>query len=592
MATHLRTTRAAAPWGAVWSAVLLLAGSAPASGQATDLDVTYIERLPRYDYDAAKNQPAAGDAVTFRGHVENWGTTSFDAVPYRWQLDGVTVTSGTAAIAAGQEALLQLPWTWQSGVHRVKLTVDADDTIDEVSETNNEIEDRTNAIIAGFWVEQSAYAYFHQYQKDLGVGSNSWEDWIQRQMRRQNQASADAIWPISPQGVLDRVRIDKVVVVADGALPLNGGVPTNQPDRFDKTVDLMWGFPASQVQAPSTMYADHTTVSENNMFYIERSLIHELGHARYLIDSYGFDVSNNASKGGYDAVQILEGATPVAGSPLMPFLAFDEVLYYNHSGGIMTGPYEFQWSPYEAGALNLIAGQRASCGNYNAPCNIGVYLQNLPESNHVRFVDNASFPLVNANVRIYRATPASGIWYGKTFDNVYDAEYTTDSNGYVHLPRNPFTGGDPIQHGYGYANGVLIFRIQHFGKVWYRFFEVSDLNLQYWQGNTQDAYYTIVLDGANVGVADAGAGHGFHLGQNYPNPVHGSTTIPFALEQEGMVDIALFDVAGRHAATIAHRRWNAGAHEVVWQPERLGAGVYVVRLEAGGRRAQRRLLIH
>jgi hypothetical protein len=41
----------------------------------------------------------------------------------------------------------------------------------------------------------------------------------------------------------------------------------------------------------------------------------------------------------------------------------------------------------------------------------------------------------------------------------------------------------------------MILRIAHQGQIWYRFVEVSDFNQQYWQGNTQDAYYTLSVAG-------------------------------------------------------------------------------------------------
>lgn len=471
----------------------------------TDLNVTYIERTPRYNYDATKNNPAPGDPVTFTAHVKLWGGQSLTDVAYRWELDGETVEAGVIAnFPAGSEQTLSLPWIWQAGDHTVGFTIDPDNAVAELSEVNNSITDRTNAIIAGFWVEQSLYNYFHQKQRDLGIGSNSWDDWIQRQMRKQNELYASAIWPNSPQGVLDRVRIDKIVVVPDGALPLAGGLPSNNPNLNDHTVDLMWGFTAEGVPHdptnPNEFYERTTWVSEDNPFYIEQSLLHELGHARYLIDSYGFDVHNTYKPGtgtGYDSVKILENGAPVAGSPLMPFIAWGEVLYYNKSGGVMSGPYGFQWSPYEAGALNRIAGRRARCGAWNAPCNIGEYLQELPRNNHVRFVDAKGWPLVNADIRVYQATAApEGGWYGKNFDNTPDLFYTTDAEGFAHMPRNPFSNG-PIVHTYGHANGVAILRIAHGGQVWYRFMEVSDFNLAYWAGNTENAEYTFTLAGAS-----------------------------------------------------------------------------------------------
>ena len=474
-----------------WLAVLATGHVSATFGAAADLDVTYIERLPRYDYSAAKQNPDPGDVVTFQGHVKCWdGTVS--SVGYRWLIDGAIADEGVlTGLGVDEERVVSLSWTWQTGDHWVKLIVDPGGQVAESSEANNVLEDRINAIVAGFWVEQSTYNYFHLYQKELGVGSNSWEDWVQRQMAKQNQLYAQAIWPVSPQGVLDRVRIDKIVVVPDGALPLAGGLATNHPDLRDRTVDLMWGFPASQLPPNSTFYADHLSVSENNPFYIEQSLLHELGHARYLIDSYGFDVHNTAAHGGYDAVQIWEGNTYVGGSRYMPFVAFDEVLHYNQNGGVMSGPYGFRWSPYEAGALNLIAGRRARCGNYNAPCNIGEYLQNLPANNHLRFIDAAGRPLRGADVKVYRATGGPG-WYGKTFDNTPDLFFTADSDGYVHMARNPFSDS-ALQHTYGIATTVMILRIEHTWKIWYQFVEAADFNIEYWEGNTQDAFYTVQL---------------------------------------------------------------------------------------------------
>ena len=468
---------------------LLGPGLSVAVGDDTDLDVTYIERLPRYDYDAAKNNPEIGDTITFNGHVKYWGDTMLAEVEYVWHLDGNPVDGGTLNdLSGGEERVITYEWNWESGNHQIKLIVDPGNAVAELSETNNAVEDRTDALIVGFWVEQSVYEYFHQYQNELGAGGNSWEDWAQRQITRWNAMCEEAIWPTSPDGVLDRFRLDKIVVVPDGALPLNGGLATNNPDANDKTVDLMWGFPTTSDM--DTFYGDHTSNDDDNPFFIEKSLLHELGHARYLIDNYGFDVHNTAS---HHAVQIYEGEIYVAGSQYMPFLAYDEVLYYNTSGGVMTGPYDFAWSPYEAAALNRIAGQRATCGNCNAPCNIGEFLQDLPENNHLRIVDKAGQPISGADVTIYNADIGAD-WYGKTIDNTPDQAYTTDADGAVHLPRNPFNPGGDIIHTYGHANGTMVLRIAYAEHVWYRFQEVTDFNMEYWKGNTADAYYTIAVD--------------------------------------------------------------------------------------------------
>ena len=90
-------------------------------------------------------------------------------------------------------------------------------------------------------------------QPKLGVDSFSFEDWAQRHISRFNEMAALAIYPGTPSGVLDRYRLDELVVVPDGALPLvplpNYGQMDGQPNESthpntaDKSVDLRMGLP-------------------------------------------------------------------------------------------------------------------------------------------------------------------------------------------------------------------------------------------------------------------------------------------------------------------------------------------------------------
>ena len=260
----------------------------------------------------------------------------------------------------------------------MEFVIDPDNAFPEDEEQNNSLLIITDAISVGFYVEQRVYDYFHEYQHKLGVHSNSWEDWAQRQVRRWNEMFAKAIYPETSNGVLDRIRLDKITIVPDGALPLvAGGLPTNSPNLNDRTVDLQWGFPATHLD--TDFYKDHTTVSDNNPFYYEGSLIHELGHARYLIDVYGFNVHDD---GQGNTVASRENGNLIVGTDYMPFVDAG-TLYYTPEKGIMNSDYTYV-ERYSAGALNLIAGHRATLGNYNAPGNIGVFLnRDLPSENRL-----------------------------------------------------------------------------------------------------------------------------------------------------------------------------------------------------------------
>jgi len=258
-----------------------------------DLNVANIMRTPRYDYGAPKEQPAAGDKVTFVARVANRGGAPTGMFSYAWYMDGAEVESGThAGLSSGQMITMTRQWAWQDGNHTVRLTLDPSNAIPEVSEDNNEVEDRTNGLAAGFWVEQSVYDYFNVHQVDLGLGSVSWDDYAQRQIRIWNQMFAEATSPLTPQGIIDRVRLDKVTVVADGMLP---SCATNFPDTNDKTIDLQWGWPSEGVGVPSghnpACYGElNGYINHPEAQIVQYSLMHELSHARYLIDLYGFNV--------------------------------------------------------------------------------------------------------------------------------------------------------------------------------------------------------------------------------------------------------------------------------------------------------------
>lgn len=124
-------------------------------------------------------------------------------------------------------------------------------------------------------------------------------------------------------------------------------------------------------------YKNHTTVSNDNPFYFDGSLLHELGHARFLIDVYGFNVKDGVwtptailDRG--SNVTIMEGGQLVAGSAYMPIVEWEHV-FYTPMPGLMGSAYDFV-DEYSAAALNLIAAHRAVKGNTNAPGNIGAFL--------------------------------------------------------------------------------------------------------------------------------------------------------------------------------------------------------------------------
>ncbi|MFI5372774.1 MAG: FlgD immunoglobulin-like domain containing protein, partial [Candidatus Eisenbacteria bacterium] len=72
-----------------------------------------------------------------------------------------------------------------------------------------------------------------------------------------------------------------------------------------------------------------------------------------------------------------------------------------------------------------------------------------------------------------------------------------------------------------------------------------------------------------------------------PNPAPGTSTLRFSLPAAGRVELTVYDIAGRRVARLAHGVFTAGEHAIPWDRvdehgRRVGAGVYLARLEATG----------
>lgn len=88
----------------------------------------------------------------------------------------------------------------------------------------------------------------------------------------------------------------------------------------------------------------------------------------------------------------------------------------------------------------------------------------------------------------------------------------------------------------------------------------------------------------------------FGLEQNVPNPFNPSTEIRFMLSNSGRARLGVYDFAGRLVKALIDENLPIGPHSVVWNGQdhhghNVPAGVYLYRLEAGGRVVSRKLLL-
>lgn len=74
---------------------------------------------------------------------------------------------------------------------------------------------------------------------------------------------------------------------------------------------------------------------------------------------------------------------------------------------------------------------------------------------------------------------------------------------------------------------------------------------------------------------------GFEFHQNFPNPIHNTTTIAFRLPISASVGLKIYNVKGQLVQTLMNGQMLPGFHEITWRTNRVSPGVYFIRLHAG-----------
>ena len=470
--------------------------------ESGDLTIRWIGRTPKIDFvwnsddPGSEGWPENGQTITWRAHVKNWSDTVQAEVGYQWLLGGVVVDSGRVSIFPGADTTINYVWNWLKQRSTLTFALGQDEM------PGNKLTIFTDAISLALYVEQGLYNYFHSHQNSLGIGSNSFDGWAQRQIRFYNTILENAIYPETPEGVVDRVRIDNIIVVPDGALPLvpieNGFDPKQAiPNLDDRSVDLQWGFPTELIQFGT--YSNHTSLGLNNAFYYSGFLMHELGHARTLVDVYGFNLFHSED---FDFVDIFENDQLIPGTKYLPgkraIINGKEVIKVVDTieKGMMNSQWEWM-DRFSAVAMNTMQGQRATLGNFNGAESEGHFLNNLPLENILIVKDSEGYLLKNAEIEIYQSSNNSqraGSTYPKYYNDIADIMLTTNDRAEVNLGNNPFSNDGSIIHSaWEFSNTVLILRVEHGGSVGYVPLSVVNFIMEFWKGNTDAATYEICV---------------------------------------------------------------------------------------------------
>jgi len=121
----------------------------------------------------------------------------------------------------------------------------------------------------------------------------------------------------------------------------------------------------------------------------------------------------------------------------------------------------------------------------------------------------------------------------------------------------------------------------------------TDSNWQFSGWNIDDVEIWGLRD--FVTASEVPTGYRLSVG-NHPNPFNPMTTISFVLEKDGPVAVNIYNLKGRLVRNLVDESLAAGPQRVPWDGlddsgQRVGSGVYLVRVMSGGRSAEHKMVL-
>jgi hypothetical protein len=88
----------------------------------------------------------------------------------------------------------------------------------------------------------------------------------------------------------------------------------------------------------------------------------------------------------------------------------------------------------------------------------------------------------------------------------------------------------------------------------------------------------------------------YTLEQNYPNPFNPSTQIRYALPEQAMVTISIYDMMGRKVRTLVSQSLSPGYHTTIWNATNdnglsVSAGMYIYMIQAGTYQQMKKMVL-
>ncbi len=470
----------------------------------SDLAVTYIERQPRYPkyvvslfaerwrcaypYDKpqgpvvcpfnedVKRKPEPGETVQLIAHVRNFGDADVGEFDYVWRVEDQVLESGThegIASAGTAEFTIDYVWPDQDSNPVVTFEVDAENQIDEIFEANNAVHDWIKGHTIGIYFSDEAYETLRLSSEVKGEFQSP-EHWLRNNIDRLNESLIEA-------DVKDRVRIELLFVASERTL--------DHKHELRWMMDGWWGIWHEHPYNDLVQWSHFKLENLAQRPVIDYGLIHEILHQLGVIDIYQMLLD-------VDKVRLPDANRPMhlAGCGLDYWnVEWDCFSFSPEISDIMAYADSPFIGVHTAGGLRSNAGHRR--GFY------GVYLFDTPENTSIKIVDKNGNVLNKVELRFFQMEVVE---HRTIIDDVPEFTLTTDDEGIAELPNRGYAGivtatGHQLQpNPFGIIsvvgdNGIFIIEMTSDECTNYEWLTIVELNLAYWDGQTENAEFTKTL---------------------------------------------------------------------------------------------------
>ena len=138
-------------------------------------------------------------------------------------------------------------------------------------------------------------------------------------------------------------------------------------------------------------------------------------------------------------------------------------------------------------------------------------------------------------------------------------------------------GTTTIPHEYNHFDHNVI------NNITYQY-QISDVDI-----NGVETIHDIIVTATPV--AELSVPTDYSLSQNWPNPFNTSTRIRYAIKEDGVVSLTVYDLLGHQVTSLVNEKQTAGIYYALWNAADQSSGIYFCLLKTGDFRSTRKMLL-